>query len=102
MRIPKRQALSPAPEQASDRVPQASSKPLSPKSREEKMLQFFSGIEKQQREVSRRKSRFVSEFRNQLLRIPLQHRSKDSCQSESFVLRESPINPRLLSANCSP
>ena len=52
--------------------------------------------------MSRRKSRFVSEFRNQLVRIPLQHRTKDA-QSKTFVLKkDSGINPRLLGTFSTP
>ena len=63
------------------------------------MLQFFSNFEKQQAAGSRRKSRFVSEFRSQLVRIPLHHRASDPKKPESFVLNDSACNPRLRVAN---
>ena len=58
-------------------------------------MQFVSEQEKRQKEQIRRKSRFVSEFRNQLCRIPLKHRSGTSEQKESFDLNTASTNMRL-------
>ena len=95
MKIPKR-AVSPVPHVYDRRSPVGALPPTTPKSHDDQMMQYIQNIEKQQAEVSKRKSRFVSEFRSQLVRIPLQLRTMDGKQSESFVLKESPLNPRLV------
>ena len=94
MRIPKKR-FAPSEKAIYDRSTPAPPKSPGQQSKEDQMLQFFTNFEKQQAEVSRRKSRFVSEFRSQLVRIPLQHRASDTKRSESFVLKHSVCNPRL-------
>ena len=53
------------------------------------MLQFIQNMERQQEEINKRKARFVSEYRGQLVRIPLQHRTKvEPEERQSFILKE--------------
>ena len=102
LRIPKYRAPSTNPRVANLREePSAAVKNSAAKSGEDQMMQFFEHFEKQQAAVMRRKSRFVSEFRNQLVRVPLQHRTRDSKKGDSFVLNESMRNPRLTGSNHS-
>ena len=101
MRIPKRHSI-PAEKVIYDRASASPPKQANTRSKEDQMLQFISNFEKQQAAVSRRKSRFVSEFRSQLVRIPLQHRVNDSKLNDSFVLKEQVCNPRLMGTNATP
>ena len=53
-------------------------------------MEFIKREEEQQAALTRRKSRFVSEFRRQLTRIPLQERvAMAPSQKQCFVLAAS-------------
>ena len=61
-----------------------------------RFMEFIEGQERQQEKLKRRKSRFVSEFRSQLTRVPLQHRVKMTEQEKkSFVLSDTTNRSRL-------
>ena len=64
--------------------------------RDDKLMQFVEAEKEKEKSKARRKSRFVSEFRNQLCRIPLAQRTKlEEGNKRSFVLGDTSCDSRL-------
>ena len=72
--------------------------PLKSTSREEQILEFIEEQKQRQEAIIKRKASFVQEFRDQLVRVPLQHRVNMAPQrKQSFVISDTSNRSRLSS-----